>query len=197
MTKENRESLLEIYQNFLDESDALANEIHDNELKIEEANNYLTNIDKNKSEDFNVFSPRNYIKAQQDEINQRKGLINQIENTNAFLKGRLEKINSYIRGLESVINENAGEKESSQYEYVKEREIYKQEYDVNEIIDKLQNIPLQNLNYLYHKAEMIKKFQENKPDKAKMEIETLSDQIEETIESLKSIINDIKFMMLK
>ena len=30
MTKENKESLLEIYQNFLDESETLEKEIHDN-----------------------------------------------------------------------------------------------------------------------------------------------------------------------
>ena len=139
MTKENKESLLEIYQNFLDEAETLENEIHDNKLIIEEANNYLRNMDKKISSDYDVFSPRSFARKQQDDIIQKKELIKKIENSNTFLKGRLDKIHYYLKGLESVINDNSEENINVITESVinKEEELYKQNHDVNEIIDKL------------------------------------------------------------
>lgn len=182
MTKENRESLFEIYHSFLDEAESLEKEIHENELSITEAEKYIDNMYDSEPDDFKVFSPRNMLRTQKAEIDHRKELIEKMENNNKYLHGRLEKINSYILGLESVLREKKEETNSAQFIYtIQEKERVR-------IANNLHDLSLQNLTFLYHKTEIVSKYIDKDTVRAKLELATLSKQLKETIDDIRDVI---------
>ena len=83
MANERKTSLLEIYQNFLDEAELLESEIKENEFSIEETTDYLDQLYNKETDDFKVFSPRNVLNTQKREI----------ENNKTKIKNLLEKVN--------------------------------------------------------------------------------------------------------
>ena len=92
MANERKTSLLEIYQNFLDEAELLESEIKENEFSIEETTDYLDQLYNKETDDFKVFSPRNVLNTQKREIENNKTKIEKLQNTNSYLRERLKKM---------------------------------------------------------------------------------------------------------
>ena len=66
MVNDNNSSLLEIYQNFLDEAENLESEIKENDFTISETEDYLEQLYNQESDDYKVFSPRNILIKQKE-----------------------------------------------------------------------------------------------------------------------------------
>ena len=110
MANERKTSLLEIYQNFLDEAELLESEIKENEFSIEETTDYLDQLYNKETDDFKVFSPRNVLNTQKREIENNKTKIEKLQNTNSYLRERLKKIKVYLEALEDALDEKQEKK---------------------------------------------------------------------------------------
>lgn len=129
MANERKTSLLEIYQNFLDEAELLESEIKENEFSIEETTDYLDQLYNKETDDFKVFSPRNVLNTQKREIENNKTKIEKLQNTNSYLRERLKKIKVYLEALEDALDEKQEKKIKSNYSIievqVKEKELHR------------------------------------------------------------------------
>ena len=102
MANERKTSLLEIYQNFLDEAELLESEIKENEFSIEETTDYLDQLYNKETDDFKVFSPRNVLNTQKREIENNKTKIEKLQEYRAdydFQCGRTTNCGPQKSGL--------------------------------------------------------------------------------------------------
>ncbi|CDA68812.1 unknown [Clostridium sp. CAG:510] len=118
MANERKTSLLEIYQNFLDEAELLESEIKENEFSIEETTDYLDQLYNKETDDFKVFSPRNVLNTQKREIENNKTKIEKLQNTNSYLRERLKKIKVYLEALEDALDEKQEKKIKPNYSII-------------------------------------------------------------------------------
>lgn len=118
MANERKTSLLEIYQNFLDEAELLESEIKENEFSIEETTDYLDQLYNKETDDFKVFSPRNVLNTQKREIENNKIKIEKLQNTNSYLRERLKKIKVYLEALEDALDEKQEKKIKPNYSII-------------------------------------------------------------------------------
>ena len=118
MANERKTSLLEIYQNFLDEAELLESEIKENEFSIEETTDYLDQLYNKETDDFKVFSPRNVLNTQKREIENNKTKIEKLQNTNSYLRERLKKIKVYLEALEDALDEKQKKKIKPNYSII-------------------------------------------------------------------------------
>ena len=118
MANERKTSLLEIYQNFLDEAELLESEIKENEFSIEETTDYLDQLYNKETYDFKVFSPRNVKNNQKREIENNKTKIEKLQNTNSYLRERLKKIKVYLEALEDALDEKQEKKIKPNYSII-------------------------------------------------------------------------------
>lgn len=150
MANERKTSLLEIYQNFLDEAELLESEIKENEFSIEETTDYLDQLYNKETDDFKVFSPRNVLNTQKREIENNKTKIEKLQNTNSYLRERLKKIKVYLEALEDALDEKQEKKIKPNYSIidvqVKERK---------RIAQDLHDTTLQNISYLIDRKSVV------------------------------------------
>lgn len=186
MANEHKTSLLEIYQNFLDEAELLENEIKENEFSIDETTDYLDQLYNKETDDFKVFSPRNVLNTQKKEIENNKEKIEKLQNTNRYLKERLRKIKDYEEALGDALHTEQTKKVTPNYSIidvqVKERK---------RIAQDLHDTTLQNLTYLSYKVELIKRYMDMDVSRAKVELTSMDENLRNMLEELRYIIYSI------
>lgn len=186
MANERKTSLLEIYQNFLDEAELLESEIKENEFSIEETTDYLDQLYNKETDDFKVFSPRNVLNTQKREIENNKTKIEKLQNTNSYLRERLKKIKVYLEALEDALDEKQEKKIKPNYSII--------EVQVKErkrIAQDLHDTTLQNICYLIYKVELIKRYMEMDVSRAKVELTSMDENLRNMMEELRDIIYSI------
>ena len=186
MANERKTSLLEIYQNFLDEAELLESEIKENEFSIEETTDYLDQLYNKETDDFKVFSPRNVLNTQKREIENNKTKIEKLQNTNSYLRERLKKIKVYLEALEDALDEKQEKKIKPNYSII--------EVQVKErkrIAQDLHDTTLQYISYLIYKVELIKRYMEMDVSRAKVELTSMDENLRNMMEELRDIIYSI------
>lgn len=187
MVNDNNSSLLEIYQNFLDEAENLESEIKENDFTISETEDYLEQLYNQESDDYKVFSPRNILIKQKEIIEENKVKIDKLKNTNIYLNERLKKVKLYLNDLEIVICKAECMKDT-QPDYRVADELTKER---KRIAEDLHDSILQDLTHLTYMVEITKKYLDQDVSRAKQELDSINDKIRLLMDELRNSIYHI------
>ena len=197
------DELIDLLETLTKERNGIQKNIDDNNLHIHEAQNFENEIMSRNEEDFKVFSPRKYediYRAELHESNDRK--IN-YENKNRTLIEKKDKLDSIIHVLEASAFDWKREADAKEQQLkdglISERSIVEnklftlevQEEKNGKLIDQLNQTVIQELSYAMSKLEIAFKFIGQDPARAKLELDSVSKNIQQSVTATRNIIFEL------
>lgn len=198
MTEEKSRSIIfNLKKNFLDEKKAIQESIVEAETEIRQCNDYIESLSKKDDCDYNVFSPRSATSVYKDLVEEKKIIIQSLEEKIRELYKDLSKVTKQLDSLNELIPESfASEKEEEKVisSGEKSKLLELQEDDRQRIAADLHDTVLQNLTLVMHNLELSSKFIDYDPIRAKLELESNRKLVKNTIEDIRATIFDLRPM---
>lgn len=182
--KEKREILEKLYDDVLKERDSVQKKIDECKNKISEVSSYIDNITGIEDSDFKFFSPRNVETIYKDSLAENRNLKTLYEKEYRTYQKEKEIIENRLRILKFVLTSP----NSDMYEL----EI--QETERKRIARELHDSSLQNLTHMVHELELVSKYIDKDPIQAKLELASISKNIREVINEIRTTIFDLRPM---
>lgn len=182
--EEKKEILEKLYDDFLKEKKSIQEKINECKNKISEVSSYIDNITSIEDSDFKFFSPRNVEAIYKDSLTENRNLKILYE----------EEYKNHIRKKEIIENR------LKKIEFLlvnPENDLYEleiQETERQRIARDLHDSSLQNLTHIIHKLELASKYIDKDPIQAKLELASISKNIKEVINEIRSTIFDLRPM---
>ncbi len=180
------------------------------EYEINVVSEKIKEMSENVDITFEIFSPRMKENSfSREEIELLKVRRAELEKLNSGYFEQLDMINQDIQLIVEALKEfrpdmNINEENYITYEGTEEQNeddtlygikiLEKQELERNRIARELYDSSIQILNNLIHKCEICSKVVEKDPLRAKLEIETMSKSLYETIDEMNNIIYNLRPM---
>lgn len=182
--EEKKEVLEKLYDDFLKEKESIQEKINECNNKISEVSSYIDNITSIEDSDFKFFSPRNVETIYKDSLTENRNLkVLYEEECKSYIRKK-EIIESRLKKIEFLlVNPN-----NDLYEL----EI--QETERRRIARDLHDSSLQNLTHTIHEIELASKYIDKDPIQAKLELASISKNIREVINEIRSTIFDLRPM---
>jgi len=182
--EEKKEILEKLYDDFLKEKEFIQEKINECKNKISEVSSYIDNITSIEDSDFKFFSPRNVETIYKDTLKENRNLKALYEEEYKNHIRKKELIESRIKKIEFLL--------VNPYNDLYELEI--QETERRRIARDLHDSSLQNLTHLIHELELASKYIDKDPIQAKLELASISKNIKEVINEIRSTIFDLRPM---
>jgi len=189
MTDNVNEALSAIHISFVTESEELKGKLQHNKSRINELDHYINNLKVNKEEsDESLFSPHKAIKdsfesIKEDELIREKNSLLQI---NEQISKEIIILDERIKSIKEVISVDP----------FLNRFIFldMQENERKRIARDLHDSSLQNLIHLIHSIELCTLFIDHDPQRSKLELESISQNIRMVIKEMRETIYDLRPM---
>lgn len=188
MNESSRLKLQSVLSALETEADPIAIELEELHNEINQLENSMKSLKEKYSEADFVFSPRSE-KNQKEEMKQKQGELDYVKKKADRLQERYDQINQNIDLIVDVLSSD------DEIEVSKNGLIY-QEQDRHRIARDLHDTALQHMSYLVTKMDSCKKFIDTDPIKAKMELSIARHNLNETIDEIRSVIYDLRPMVL-
>lgn len=147
MKSDTYEELNNALRNLCEERTFLQSQIEENNLHIQQTQSLNHKIIDSEDEDFRIFSPRKHKNHYKNELEQSDIEKIDYKTQNSQLNRNMEKLNSLIKIMQDVLEDNA---DNNLYE---------------------------NLEHVLHRVELSIKFISQDPDRAKMELSIVSENL--------------------
>ncbi len=189
----------ELYSEFNDERIRLKMLMDDNDRRIQEIDEYVSELVKNEDIDFRIFSPRNTKTAHTDKVELLKEEKDKLIDENRKLKDKFqyyeEKVNK-ISTLNSVENMTFDKKREKKYQILPEMKVIVsvQEQERQRIARDLHDTSIQNIVHLGHQAELCMKYIETDQARAKLELQTMTKEVKNIVDEIRKIIFNLRLM---
>ena len=188
MNESSRLKLQSILSSLEAEADPIAIELEELHNEINRLETSMKSMKDKYSEADLVFSPRSE-KNQKEELKQQQGELDYVKKKADRLQERYDQINQNIDMIVEVLSSD------NEIETSKNGLLY-QEQDRHRIARDLHDTALQHMSYLVTKLDSCKKFIDMDPIKAKMELSIARHNLNETIDEIRSVIYDLRPMVL-
>lgn len=207
----NRELIEELYCSFLSKRKETLQSVVEAEEQISQIDKFLESVKIN--EDVKFFSPHSTDLVFDAKVNsqkkQKESLVAQIEEFNSLI----EEYDSRILQLKEILDEaeiegegtsdipTLGEEEISSFESsagissdMEVKALAIQENERQRIANDLHDTTVQNLVHLIHSLELCSMFMDQDPVRAKLELESCSKNLKETIDGIRETIFNLRPM---
>lgn len=207
----NRELIEELYCSFLSKRKETLQSVVEAEEQISQIDKFLESVKVN--EDVKFFSPHSTDLVFDAKVNsqkeQKESLVAQIEEFNNLI----EEYDSRILQLKEILDEaeiegegtsdipTLGEEEISSFESsagissdMEVKALAIQENERQRIANDLHDTTVQNLVHLIHSLELCSMFMDQDPVRAKLELESCSKNLKETIDGIRETIFNLRPM---
>lgn len=186
--------LKDIHQNLIIEKNSIQSIVNSNLQEISKINFFLKSIYENEDANFKVFSPRNTDVIHADEISKNKSRLKELEADNRYHYSILNKIEKFIFNLERVLSDDdcQGSDISDLNDGIRILNFLEQERQ--RIARDFHDIVLQDTAHLVHMVELCSLYFDTDPVRAKLELESISNNIKSIIESIRNTIFDLRPM---
>lgn len=207
----NRELIEELYCSFLSKRKETLQSVVEAEEQISQIDKFLESVKVN--EDVKFFSPHSTDLVFDAKVNsqkeQKESLVAQIEEFNSLI----EEYDSRILQLKEILDEaeiegegtsdipTLGEEEISSFESsagissdMEVKALAIQENERQRIANDLHDTTVQNLVHLIHSLELCSMFMDQDPVRAKLELESCSKNLKETIDGIRETIFNLRPM---
>lgn len=205
----NRELIEELYCSFLSKRKETLQSVVEAEEQISQIDKFLESVKVN--EDVKFFSPHSTDLVFDAKVNsqkeQKESLVAQIEEFNRLI----EEYDSRILQLKEILDEaeiegtsdipTLGEEEISSFESsagissdMEVKALAIQENERQRIANDLHDTTVQNLVHLIHSLELCSMFMDQDPVRAKLELESCSKNLKETIDGIRETIFNLRPM---
>lgn len=187
--------LKEIYENLNIEKNAVQNRIDSNTGKISEISAYMERISNKENPDSKIFSPRKTDTVSEEEISDCEEKLENLHSDNQFRYSLLNKLDKFIYQLELVFDDDSkcidinSDDISNRF-----RVLQFLEQDRQRIARDFHDTVLQNIAHLKHMVELCSLYIDKDPIQAKLELESVSSNIKDIIESIRNTIFDLRPM---
>ena len=188
MLERNHSTVEEMYKNLQEEVENLNKELEANLSRIAEIDEYISYVYKQEDEDFKVFSPRNVETVFKDSLTDNKTEKYKLESDNRLLYSKLNKITSYLACLDEAKQNSVYSKENNL------QVLDMQEKERQRIARDLHDTSLQNLAHLIHKIELASLYIDKDTIQAKLELETVSNNLKQVIEDIRGTVFNLRPM---
>ena len=159
-------------------------EIYFNSLHIKKAEERLKSLNGEESDDFKIFSPRSMTEQFKERIESIVSSKVEFEKKNNELQVEKDLLQSKIDKLEEIVRQ-----ENDHYTILSV-----QEKDRQRIARELHDTSLQNLTHLIHSIELCGMYIDDDPQKAKMELTVISNNLREIVSEIRDTIFDLRPM---
>lgn len=207
----NRELIEELYCSFLSKRKETLQNVVEAEEQISQIDKFLESVKVN--EDVKFFSPHSTDLVFDAKVNsqkeQKESLVAQIEEFNSLI----EEYDSRILQLKEILDEaeiegegtsdipTLGEEEISSFESsvgissdMEVKALAIQENERQRIANDLHDTTVQNLVHLIHSLELCSMFMDQDPVRAKLELESCSKNLKDTIDGIRETIFNLRPM---
>lgn len=207
----NRELIEELYCSFLSKRKETLQSVVEAEEQISQIDKFLESVKVN--EDVKFFSPHSTDLVFDAKVNsqkeQKESLVAQIEEFNSLI----EEYDSRILQLKEILDEaeiegectsdipTLGEEEISSFESsagissdMEVKALAIQENERQRIANDLHDTTVQNLVHLIHSLELCSMFMDQDPVRAKLELESCSKNLKDTIDGIRETIFNLRPM---
>lgn len=181
--EEKKKILEKLYDDFLREKNSIQEKIDECKNKISEVNSFIDSIISIEDSDFKFFSPRDVETIYKDSLeeNRKLKLLYEEEYKNhlrkkEIIENRLKKIEILLVNPDDMY------------------ELEIQETERRRIARDLHDSSLQNLTHTIHELELASKYIDKDPIQAKLELVSISKNIREVINEIRSTIFDLRPM---
>ncbi len=181
---ENKQILEKLFDDFFKEKEMIQSRMNDCKNKISEVDTYIHSITVMEDSDFKVFSPRNVESVYKESLEENRKLKEKYEEEYQNLAVKKEKEDSRLKRIEFLMKNIS---DDCAYFDILEK-------DRQRIARDLHDSSLQNLTHIIHKTELASMYIEKDPIQAKLELASISKNIKEVIEEIRSTIFDLRPM---
>ena len=162
------EELNKILTNLCEEKIGLQSQVDENNLRIQETQSLNQKIMENEEEDFRIFSPRKNKNFYKDELEQSNIKKEDYKAQNNQLFEKIEKLGSIIKVMQDVVEESKVDEE--------------EQATAVSGLEELQGDLYENLEHVLHRVELSIKFMNQDPDRAKMELAVVSENLRKILQ---------------
>lgn len=163
------EELNKMLTNLCEERTGLQSQVDENNLRIQETQSLSQKIMESEEEDFHIFSPRKHKNLYKDELERSNIKKEDYETQNHQLFEKIEKLDSIIKVMQDVVDESKVNEEEEQAIAVSG-------------LEELQGSLFENLEHVLHRVELSIKFMNQDPDRAKMELAVVSENLRKILQ---------------
>lgn len=210
----NRELIEELYCSFLSKRKEALQRVIECEEQISQIDKFLESV--KISEDIKFFSPHSTDEIFDAKVNsqkeQKESLESEIDENNALIEefdNRIEQLKEIldeaeVEEISSDVNSSSNDREPS-HEVISEtsfglpsemevKALAIQENERQRIANDLHDTTVQNLVHLIHSLELCSMFIDQDPVRAKLELESCSKNLKETIDGIRETIFNLRPM---
>ena len=206
------DSVKELYLSYCEELDREKKSLEQITNDMKEAEKYLSYLSTHQNSDAFVFSPRGVISKNTSSVSdglydtgkvidfsdtqKKKDELSNLEDIKKSSEERIKRLDSTIAILESnkaILKEVSDSRDSFEEEkrILKERTdaiIKEYEQKENLLMKRLKEGPTEKFSFLIHTIDMIEKYMDNDPMRAKLELKKLKDDILSLTKDFEQII---------
>ncbi len=204
------DAIKELYLSYCEELDQEKKNLEKIENDIKEVKDYLSYLENHQNSDAFVFSPRGVISKNsssgQDSVydtgkvidfndsDKKKEELQSLENSKKSCEEKIANLSATITTLsdnkeilkEVVVREDS-DKEEQKVLDDKKNQVLKELKEKKEILSKGINAPLEKLSFINHTLDLIDNYIMSDPMRAKLEINSLKENVTSVAEQLKKI----------
>lgn len=191
--------LMELYDNLELEYNFNKAQILSLQGRISELSAAILQVNNENDLNYSVFSPREKIKDQLDDLyaGEIDNLKEEEKKLNLLILDQEEKLKKLSVVLEYVHNNGTGKKKGKgRLDEFAIKLLETQEIERKRIARDLHDSPVQNLTNLVHKSELCIKLVDIDTIRTKLELESLINIIHKTIDDMREIIYDLRPMSI-